>query len=74
MQEYPEKTSTAPPQPNLLAETGRTNPVYVGEWVHPYGTRVVHVDTNPKGKHGYLGDRPVGYRAEGGGGGDRYLY
>ena len=35
-----------------MAETGRTNPVHVGEQVYPYKTRVDHVGTHPKGKYG----------------------
>ena len=63
-----------PPQPKPIVETGRTNTVHVGEWVYPYIIRVDHVGTNPKGQRGYLGDRAVRDRVEGGGGGDRYLY
>ena len=69
---YPAKKSTPPPQPNPLAETGRTNLVHVEEWFHLYGTRMDLFGTNPKGKHGYPGYRAVGGSLGGGGGGDRY--
>ena len=37
-----------PPQPNPLAETGRIDPLFVGEWIHPNGTSADPVDINPK--------------------------
>ena len=40
------------PQPNLMAENGRTNPVHVVERVYTYWTRVDSGGTDPKGKHG----------------------
>ena len=54
------ENSTDPPQPNLMDETGRTNPVYVEEWVYPYGTRLDPVGTDPKSKLGHPGDRSYG--------------
>ena len=58
------------PQFNSMAETGRTDPVHVGERVYFYETRVDHVGTDTKGKRRYLGYRAAVGLMEGNGGGD----
>ena len=60
-----------PPQPNPIDETSRLDSVHVVEQLHPNGTRVELVGSNPKGHQRYPRDRDVGGHVEGGGGGDR---
>ena len=55
-----------------MAETGRTNPVHVGEQVYPYGTMLNRVGTDTKGKRGYPWYRAAGGCMKIGGGDDGY--